>query len=411
MTLVLMKRILFLLPALFFFVSFSSAQLLNARLITSIYTWEKFDTVDVSKKFARGVQSVFLDLTQGDFGIYTHVQGAASLQSQLDEVPDFRAYHLYARWRNVAGMADVSFGRLPFFAGVGSGSVDGAHATLRLADNTYRATFYGGANVPVDLRLERWSPLKNNFIVGGQILTTALPQTRLGISYINRQRDRQNYWTERPDSLGNPIPFFVTPDPDKEQLLGGDVSVQLSDINLYGRYDYEVNFKKTQRGQLGVRYCATDDISVSGDFIHRAPRVPFNSFFAVFSPSTINEFEAGVDYTFIPMWRGFVRGAYVKYTDDESFRYTVGVAHTYAGITYRGNSGYAGELNALTLYGAYPLFERVLIPNASASYSSYRLNSMDNKEEAYAVGIGATVRPLQVLSLDLQGQWLRNRVV
>jgi hypothetical protein len=386
------------------------AQLINARFITSVYAWEQFDTVDVSRKYARGTQSLILDIAQSDFSIHTHLQGAAALQRKLDEVPDFRAYYLYARMRNIGDAVDFSFGRLPYFAGVGNGTLDGALTTARLAGNTFRVTLYGGQNLRPDLGVKDWVPLKHNFVVGGQVLTTAIPSTRLGISYVNRQRERSPYEATRADSLFNPFTVFVQPPPDKEQLLSGDVSYSMNDLTLYGRYDHDLNGEKTQRGQVGVRYNVSRDLSVSGDFVHRAPRLPFGTFFTLFSTSTINEFEVGGDYVFMPEWRGFLRGAFVQYDGENSTRYTLGVAHNHVGLTYRGNTGYAGELQSVSVYGAYPLLDRMIIPTAGITFTSYKLSSDATREDALAGILGATFRPLQWIALDVQGQYIKNRI-
>lgn len=384
--------------------SVAHGQLVNGRLITSVYTWKQYDTVDVSKKFARGFQSVLLDVTQGDFSLHGNFQGAVMLQHKLDELPDYRLYYGYAQWRNIANIADLSFGRLPFFAGVGLGTIDGALTRFRLAENKLRVTLYGGANTPLDLTIKQWGPLRKDFTLGGQVLSS-LENLRLGLSYMNRQRQRPGYWsTLRPDTV------YVDPNEAKEQYASGDASYSLEDASFHARYDYNIDYRKTQRAQLEIRYYPTAAWAVSADYIHRAPRLPFNSFFSVFSVSTSDEVEGGVDYTLKSRIRLFVRGAFVQYVDDRSFRYTLGVANDYASASYRGNTGYAGELNAISLQGSYPLCDRMLIPNLGVSYSSYKLNASDNTENTLSAVLGIIARPLQLLSFDIQGQWLKNKV-
>jgi hypothetical protein len=172
-----------------------------------------------------------------------------------------------------------------------------------------------------------------------------------------------------------------------------------------------VNNSQTQRAQFRIQYKASEDISLSGEYIHRAPRIPFNSFFSVFNPFSVDEFEGGVDVILLPQIRTYVRGAFVDYKDENSFRYTFGAASEYVSASYRGNTGYAGELSAVTLNGAYPFFERVLVPAAAISFTSYRLNSSDSRENAFTGSLGATLRPIPSFSLDLQLQWLRNRIL
>jgi hypothetical protein len=387
------------------------AQLINGRLIGSVYTFEKYDTVNVSKKFLRGFQSALLDATFSDFSIHTHFQVAGMLQKKLDEFPDYRFYYLYGQWKNILNTADLSLGRLPYFAGVGSGTIDGGLLTLRFDQNKYKVTAYGGQTTPGEYELKGWKKLKNNFTLGGQILVNAIENARIGLSYVNRRRERAGYWASRPDSLLNPVLVYVVPELDREQLVSGDVSYRFGASRVYGRYDYDLNVKQTQRAQVGVRVGLCDDINLSGDFIHREPRVPFNSFFSLFDLKTVDEYEVGADYILFPEVRAFVRGAYVKYSGDKSFRYTLGVAHRYIGFTYRGSNGYAGELDYASIQATYPFFDNMFMPSLGLAYLTYRLDDTARRDEGIAGTLGATIRPMQQLSFDVQGQWLRNKVV
>jgi len=391
-------------------VSSAQAQVVNGRFVTSLYTWEQFDTVGVSRSYARGMQSFLLDVAQGSFSLHTHLQGAATLRKTLDEEPDFRSYYLYVKGRDLGGILDVSLGRLPYFAGVGNGTLDGALATAYLAENRVRMTAYGGARVPTELTLNGWNSLDRNFVVGSQVLAY-VGDARVGLSFVNRQRERLPYWTTRSDSLLNPVDTYITPDALKEEFISLDAQYQFIDLRLYGRYDYDLFREQTQRGQLSLRYVLNEQLSISGDFIHRAPRVAFNSFFAVFATSSINEYELGGDYLFMGGWRAFLRGALVDYTDDQSVRYSIGIAQTYGGISYRGTTGYAGELNGISVHGAYPLLERRLVPVVSLTYGSYKLNDSAPTDNALSVAVGATVRPADMISFDLQAQEISNKIV
>jgi hypothetical protein len=393
------------------FVSKAHAQLVNGRFITSVYAFEKFDSVDASDTHVRGFQSAFLDISHGSFSLHAHMQIASVLESTLDEEPDFRTYYLYAKIRDIGEILDVSAGRIPYYAGVGSGLVDGSVLTARFDKNNYRVTFYAGARVPEELTLNGWNSLNKNFTVGGQFLIMSIPNTRIGASYVNKQRDRVPYWTVRPDSLFNPVSIYIIPNALKEQLISGDVRYDFSDAAVYSRYDFDLNRSATQRFQIGGRIELGKEWYLSGDLIHREPRVAYNSFFSAFVGSAVDEFEVGGDYRFLPSWRAFLRGAYVSYDGEDSFRYTIGLAQTYAGFTYRGNSGYAGELNSLSVQGSFPLFDRLVVPNAALTVGSYKLNDEAPRETALAFAFGSTVRPFQVLSFDVQVQVLTNRVV
>ena len=44
------------------------------------------------------------------------------------------------------------------------------------------------------------------------------------------------------------------------------------------------------------------------------------------------------------------------------------------------------------------------------TYTSYRLSADDPKDNALAVLLGATVRPVRNFTFDVQGQWMKNRL-
>lgn len=390
--------------------SLTLAQLVSGRLISSVYAWEKFDTVDVSERFGRGFQSVLLDVSHSGFSLHTHLQGALNLQKNLDETPDFRAWYLYGKVREIAGVIDLSVGRLPFYAGVGHGTLDGALTTFRIAGDAARLTLYGGAPAPVGLGLDDWQPLASSHLFGGQFHMTTVSGLRIGLSYFREKRIRPSYTALRADSLFNPVTALIEPEPERRQLAGLDAAYRLDGLRLYGRTDYNIDENKPQRAQAGLRYDITDALTFSGDYLYRRPRIATGSFFSVFPSAVIHEIEGGLDYMAAPPWRVFVRAALVQYDGEESIRATAGVAHRYLYLSYRGNSGYAGELSAITLQGSYPLLDRMVTPNASVSYASYRFSKTVQREDAVAAALGATLRPLSLLSLDVQGQWVANRV-
>lgn len=406
-----LQRILLFLALSAFLPASVWTQLVNGRLIGSFYTFEKFDTVGVSKKFVRGFQSALFDVAYGDFTLHTHFQIAGNLQTKLDEVPDYRFFYLYGTWHNILDAAEFSLGRLPYFAGVGNGTLDGGLLRVKLWENQLKLTMYGGQTTPIEYELKGWKKLKNNFTVGGQILVTAVENARIGLSYVNRHRERSGYWATREDSLLNPVQVYIMPPVAQEQYVSGDVSYRYDRYSAYGRYDYSLNFKKTQRGQFGVRVNATNDLTLSAEYIHREPRVLYNSFFSLFDLKPVDEFELGGDYMVNSDIRAFLRGAYVKYSGDKSLRYTVGVAHRYVGLTYRGASGYAGELLNLSLQAFYPLMENKLVPSVGLAYVSYKYDDASGRENGFAATLGASVRPMQQVSFDLQGQFLSNRIV
>lgn len=392
-------------------VATSGAQYVSGRLSTAFYGWEQFDTVGVSQQRVRAYQTAQLTVAQGDFSLTTYLQGTTNLAGGFGDAGRVRFYNLFLSWTNIGKVADLHLGRQSVYAGVGVGSLDGLVARARLFDNKVTVTGFGGASVGPEFTAP--SKFKDNLFLGGQVVTTALDGARIGLSYMKRQEERDPYWTLRArDTSFTPTPFYVEPYADAEELASADARYDFHEIfSVYGRYDVDVLNARTARAQGGARVQVTERLAVSADYIHRLPRVMFNSIFSAFVANSVDEIEGGVEYAFTPMLRAFGRVASVSYTDEKSARWTVGLNTGYATVAYAGNNGYAGELTSVSAQASYPLFGKVIIPTAGFSYASYRLSKESTKDDALGLILGAAVRPSSTISFDVQGQYLTNKLM
>ena len=405
------KRLFLLALLLVTAVASLPAQLVNGRFTTSFYSWEQYDTVGVSKAYLRAYQTVQLSVAQGDFVFHTFAQGVMNGAYSFGDVGRVRFYNLYATWTGFSRTLDLSLGRQAVFAGVGNGNIDGLTARARLLDDKITVTGYGGSTVKEEYTGVR-SYWHDNINVGGQVVTTLVPEARIGLSYMNRHEEYDPYWTTRArDSLGIPVPYYISGTSLARQLGSVDASYLCGDLlTAYGRYDYDFNFSETSRGEGGVRVHVMPSLDVTGDVFYRKPQIAFNSIFSAFAASSTTEIEGGVEYIVTPMVRVFGKLGSVSYTDDNSMRWTLGVNGGYGSVTYTGSSGFAGELTSFNAEGTYPFFDRTLLPSLGVSLVSYRLSADSPRDNALAVLLGATVRPLRSFSFDVQGQWMKNRL-
>jgi hypothetical protein len=384
------------------------AQLVTGRFVTSVYTWQKFDTVNTSKTYLRGFQNFQLTVAEGDVSFHTYLQGALNSNGDAGLL---RAYNLYLRWANIGKALDVNVGRHGVYAGVGYGTIDGASAKLHLFKDLLSVFAYGGATPHGDYAGVS-GDYANNLNFGGQVLTTAIPYVQLGLSYMNRREQRDPYWTQRArDASYSLVPYQITFEPESEELIGGDALFTYRELlEVYGRYDYDLANDHPSRTQFSVRINVTPKLAVTIDDVSRQPRVSYNSIFSAFTQSSTNELEMGVEYEVLPRLRAFARGANIQYADQSSNRWTLGVNSGYGTLSYSGSSGYIGQLQSLTLYGNYPLLENTIVPSAGIMFSSYRLSELDDRETALSLVFGGTWRPARAFSMDVQGQWLTNKI-
>ncbi len=391
-------------------VSLLQAQLVSGRLVTSFYSWKQFDTVGTGTSYLRAFQTVQLSVAQGDIALHTNFLGAANFSEQFGEVGRVRFVNLYLTWANIGKALDLSLGRQAIYAGVANGNIDGLRATARFWQDRFRLTGFAGASVSDEFTGVRKN-FHDNLSFGGQLITTAVQDLRLGLSYLNRNEERDPYWAMRAhDTTFAATSTYIAPDSPAEQYGSVDAYYTFRTLfNVYGRYDYDFNMSRTFRGQGGARVNVTPAFAVTADYIYRSPRVPYNSIFSVFPLNTVNEIEGGIEYAFQPTLRAFAKIANVKYSDDKNNRWTVGLNNVYGSFSYSGSDGYAGQLQSFNLQGAYPFFNRLLTPTLGVSYASYRLSADAPRDNALAMLLGATLRPISTFSVDVQGQWMTNR--
>lgn len=397
-------RVVFVLALIVFAVPLS-AQRITGRFMTSLYGWERFDTVDVSRSILRGSQTAFIDITHSNVSLHSFFDGAGTLDSSFSESTQFNVYNLFLRVREVLG-SEIQLGRMPYFVGAGVGTMDGLLARIPVVEG-YRLTLYGGQTVLPDLSFG--GDIKERFVFGGQVLMTSIPSMRIGLSYMNRQRKPESYRGLREDANLQPIEVLIDPSVLKEQYVNADVSYHSNVVSVYVRYDHDLNLSQLKRAQANVEVPVMENLRIAADVIHRAPTMPFNSFFSVFSVTNTTEAELGADYIMDAV-RVYARGGMVTYDEETSARFSAGVSTEYGSLSYRGTSGYAGELSSIHLSLAYPLFERQFIPSCGIGFSSYKLSEHAEKSDVLSLSAGGVFRPMQSLSADAQMQWLSNPI-
>ena len=88
----------------------------------------------------------------------------------------------------------------------------------------------------------------------------------------------------------------------------------------------------------------------------------------------------------------------------------MGVNTNYGSISYRKTLGYAGELDAVSLYTAHSFIEGLITPSVGFSYTNYKLSEDAEKNNLLTLLAGLNVRPWVTWSFDLQGQLLNNKI-
>jgi hypothetical protein len=385
------------------------AQLLQLRLVTYAYGWQRQDTVNQSSNHLFGYQTAQLSVAGDHLSFHTYLQGFNDFSGPVRNNGVLRAYNLYLRYGGLFDVVDLSLGRQAIFAGVGNGTIDGASMTVRLLDSQVRILGYYGALPAAGYRLRIIDNSSDNTMVGGRITATPAEYAQVSVSYLNRSYKPQSYW--RDSTLTTPA-YEFKPTASAEQLVGADVALDYDHrVSGYARYSYDLNMERLDKIQLETNLKIAGPFALTGEYVHREPRLSFNSIFWVFAYNTLDEYELGAEYAL-----GHVAQLYAKYGgvsyggDDHSNRITVGANSRYLSGNLGWSTGYAGQLKSFAINGGYPLFNNVLTPTVGANFGLYKLTADAPEDWAMSFAAGAVYRPSTAFSLDAQLQYVQNKV-
>lgn len=397
---------------IFFLVILSAslyAQNINGRFSSSLYSFERFDSLDASKNHLRSFQMLNLNLNYGDVSLRSYLNLENDFAQNIQSDPRLRFYNLYLEARNIFNAATLKLGRQPVIYSVAGGLMDGASLSIKKYDVQISA-FYGG-NVPAYQKLELIDNFSDNYIAGGKISTTAIKNLRIGAGYVNKNFKPLDYKAVRLDPDLNPIEVLIQNKSNQFQFLMGEASYYLPKVfSVDLRYEYDLNFLETSKIEFDGRYEQIKDLGLNFYYSFREPKIRYNSIFSVFDYGNTQEVEMGADIRINENFTVIGQLGIVNYRDDNSSRIGIGLATSVGTFNYKKTFGYAGQMDALSAYSAYTLFNGVFTPSAGFSYTTYRLSPDSEENSLTSILVGFNVRPFRKLSFDLQGQYMDNKI-
>jgi len=385
------------------------AQTINGRFVTSAYGWERQDVEGNATSHLRAYENVQLNFGTSDFSFHTNLQGSTDFSNEMHDDPRLRLFNAYARAKNLFSMIDVKVGRHAVFAGVNYGTIDGATVQARPTDGV-EVMLYGGGLTPPTRSMDFFNNMNENWQIGAQVLLFLVQNTRIGLSYMNRHRESTPFYAWRPDAQMDMIPTLIDYGSRANQYGSLNIAHSAGRMWLYGRYDYDFNYERTSRAELAATWQATPELGLSMNVAHREPVLAWNSYFALLEASANQEVSVGVDYRLHPRVTLLGRFSSVMYDDENAFRASLGAANKYASVMYTKDVSYDGELDGFNLQFTYPLMQGMLTPHIGAMFSSYALAENLDKASTWVGVAGASVRPLKTLSIDVQGQYMTNKI-
>ncbi len=390
-------------------ISFLNAQNINGRFSSSLYSFERFDSLNSSQTQLRAYEMLNLNFNYENVSLRTFLNLEGDLSNKMSYDPRLRFYNLYLEARNILDVATVKVGRQPLINSIAGGLFDGASLNFKKGD--YKLSAYYGGNVPAYQKLELIKDWNDNYVFGGKFTTTALEGFQIGVGYFNKNFKPQSYEAIRLTPELDPITVEIENKSNQFQFITGEVNFsQKNLVDIFTRYDYDLNFKQTSKFELDARSEAVKGLGINAYFNYRQPKIRYNSIFAVFDYANTYEIEIGADYKINDAFTIIGKFGNVDYKNDNSQRIGLGLATTWGTLNYRKTFGYAGELDAISLYSGYTFLEGLLTPSVGLSYTNYKLSPGAESNNIITLLAGINIRPLRMLSFDIQGQYMDNKI-
>lgn len=404
-----MKKLISLLSGLLLIPAAVFPQNINGRISSSIYTFQRFDTANVSGNYVRSYQMLNLNFNKDNVSLRSYMNLETDLANKLENDPVLGFYNLYLEVRDIFKVATIKLGRQPLFNSVAGGVFDGLN--LNLKKDNYNLTAYYGGNAPAYDKFRLIDNWNENYILGGKFSTDALKNFQISLSYINKNFKPEAYWATRLDAELNPIKVLIENNSNQFKFASAEVNYDPGKIfSINTRYDYDLNFDRTSKFELDGNLAASKKLNLDFYYNFRSPLIRYNSIFSVFDYGNTQEVEVGANYILNKIFTITGRYGNVIYQDDNSQRVTVGLTSNYGSFTYRKTFGYAGELDALSLYSAYTLLNGLITPSVGLTYTKYKLSESSDVNDLAALLAGINVRPFGLVSIDLQGQYMNNKI-
>ncbi len=327
-----MKRLLF-----FFLIILSGnffAQNINGRFSSSLYSFERVDSADVSKNHLRAYQMLNLNINYDDITIRSFLNFENDFAQDIKNDPRLRFYNLYFEARNILNIGTIKIGRQPLINSVVGGLMDGVSLSLRKADFQLSG-FYGG-NVPAYQKLELIENFSDNYIAGGKLSSTIIKNLRLGVGYVNKNFKPLDYKTTRLDPDLNPIEVLIQNKSNQFQFVTGEASYSLPQkFSVDVNYEYDLNFKETSKIEFDGRYEEIENLGLNFYYSFREPKIRYNSIFSVFDYGNTEEIELGADIRINENFTVLGQLGIVNYRDDNASRIGIGIATSVGTFNYK----------------------------------------------------------------------------
>lgn len=383
------------------------AQNVFGRLSSSAYFYETYTDKDNSANNIRSFNILNLTASKDKFALKTRLNFETDFSNSYEDDPRLRFYNLYLEGKNLFNLVTVKFGRQTLINSLGS-LFDGL--SFKIKHKQISISAYYGGNVPAYQKLEFTDDLEKDYVLGAKVNYKATKELKFGLDYINKNFKPEEYTADRLDENYDPIQSLIRRNSTQYHFLSANVYYHKTNLlRLSAKAVYDLNFQQASRINFSGRVQATKKLGINVYYNYRESRISYNSIFSVFNYGNSQEIESGIDYKINKNFSLFGKYGYVKYKDDNSSRLSAGLNTRYGSLSYRKTFGYAGELDAISLYTAKSYLKGKITPSAGITYTTYKLDEDSDSETLIALNCGVNYRPVKKISFDFQTQFYNNK--
>jgi hypothetical protein len=384
------KAILILLLGFSLF-KLGSATELKSNITTYFNSYQTQDLYTEEKtSYFRAYQSFRFDLNQigtKDLSFHTYFRSTTDFIHKNSTDPSTKIYNAYIDWKNIKKVLNLRLGRQFLYVGVGNATMDGLRLDFK-PKQKLQLTAYIGFQLPKDkwTKIDTW---EKSHIFGGEISTTCLKNTRLSLSYVQKEREKAF----------------------EEHLIGINATHFYKKLELFSQFYYNLVYKKVQNFTLrGAGSRLWDKLYLSLEYQFRRPSIYSNSIFSVFKQESYSIFRFSGSYQLLKDFRFSSEYDLTLYESDNSTRTRLGIEYAFIGLGVNFRRGYGGENNGI--YGKLVhSFKRNLILSAGADYGKYKLDEeLESTDESFILSSRLEWEPLKNFRFALELQDIRNKV-
>ncbi|MBV6511773.1 MAG: hypothetical protein FMNOHCHN_01257 [Ignavibacteriaceae bacterium] len=384
-----------------------NGQNINGRISLGAYGFERFDSVGSSQSVIHGAQSLYLNINQQKFSLRTSLSYESFSKSSLG-VDRLRLYTFHLEGRKLWDVLSFKLGRHSIFNGPATGLYDGI--SLKGTYSDFEANFHYGGVLPSYQKMKIAENFSDNSVTAASLSYNYGGLLGVKAGYSAKNLKRPDYSVTRLDDQFNPITLLIKQNSNQFRYIFLDADYSPENMFAGLKTEYDLNISKLSKLEVQSDFELSDALDAEAYLLYREPTVTYNSIFSVFDYGNTFEGEVGLGYKFLPGFRLGANFAYINYKDDNSHRYGFSLTTDYGSLSYRGNGGYAGEMQSVSLYVAKTFFEGMVTPSLGLAYTDYKLSADAETNNLTTLLGGVNVRPLKSLSFDLQMQYMNNKI-